>query len=300
MLSLQGTLFLMMAAGFVLQRTGMMDEWVRKGCSDLLINLFLPCTILVSFHLDLTTRLLRSCLVVLGFSILMDALYWLVGKVLYGRGMGDKEGVLRYGTLCSNASFMGLPICEGMFGAQGVLFGSVVLIPVYVLMFSVGLAMFTPIRGRDAVKKVAAHPCVIAVVLGFALMAVPWELPGFVWKAVQSLSNCTTGLSMLLVGALLGASASVNWRDKTMWGYCALRLLGLPLMVLCCAMLLGIPAVETGTCVLLAAMPMASTGAILAEKYGGNAEFASHGVFISTLLAMLTLPLVSLALTCVI
>ena len=71
-------------------------------------------------------------------------------------------------------------------------------------------------------------------------------------------------------------------------------------MVLCCAMLLGIPAVETGTCVLLAAMPMASTGAILAEKYGGNAEFASHGVFISTLLAMLTLPLVSLALTCVI
>ena len=298
MLSLQGTMFILLAAGFVLQRAGLMGDAVRKGCTDFLIDLFLPCSILVSFNIELTGDVLRTCAAVLGFYVLMNALFWVVGKVLW-RKAGDRESVLRNGTLCSNASFMGLPFCEGMFGVQGMLFGSVALIPVYVLMFSVGLAMFTPIKGREAVKKVLTHPCVIAVALGFVLMAAPFELPAFAMSAVERLSACTTPVSMLVIGAMLASSRKVNLRDGVLWGYCALRLLGLPLLVLGCALALGLPAVETGVCVLLAAMPMASTSALLAEKYGGNAQFASHAVFVSTLLAMASLPLVSVVLDAV-
>ena len=76
--------------------------------------------------------------------------------------------------------------------------------------------------------------------------------------------------------------------------YCAVRLLLIPLVVLGVLTLLHIDTLVTGVTVLLAAMPAASTTAILAEKYNGDAKFASAAVFFSTLLSLVTVPLVLL------
>jgi malate permease and related proteins len=81
--------------------------------------------------------------------------------------------------------------------------------------------------------------------------------------------------------------------DKDLFYYSAIRLLGIPLLILFVMKGLGCDALLTGVTVLLAAMPAGSTTVLLADSYGGNSEYASACVFLSTVLSLVTLPVIS-------
>ena len=111
--------------------------------------------------------------------------------------------------------------------------------------------------------------------------------------AVNQLGLLTTPLSMLLVGSLLATmpvkSVFVNWRAYVV---SLLRLLLFPLVVWVVLESLRLPEMLVGIPTVIAAMPAAVNSAVLAEQYDGNAALASQIVFLSTLLAVLSIPLV--------
>ena len=230
------------------------------------------------------------------FAILIGmviALWWKQparGTVQDGIAFTAKK-VLQYATMCSNAGFMGNPIIEGLYGAQGLLYGSVYLIPLRFFMWSAGLACFTKSTPGETVKKLATHPCILAVLLGFALLLTQWQMPAFLDRTLSYFSACTLPVSILIVGSILaGVRVRSIFTGMTAY-YCAVRLLLVPLLTLAACRLLGLDALVTGVCVVLSGMPAGSTTAILAEKYGGDAEYASKCIFLSTLLSLATIPL---------
>lgn len=75
-----------------------------------------------------------------------------------------------------------------------------------------------------------------------------------------------------------------------------IRLIVFPAIVFGAVRLLGIDLVLGNVAVLLSAMPMAATTAILADKYNYNGETASRSIFVSTLLSIVTLPVICLML----
>ena len=99
---------------------------------------------------------------------------------------GEPEGrykCLQYGTICSNAGFLGNPIAEGIYGTEGLVLASVYLIPQRIMMWSSGLAVFSGTSDKmKTLKKVVTHPCILACVLGIILMVTgrrsncSWEL----------------------------------------------------------------------------------------------------------------------------
>ena len=257
-LELQLVLFLVMGAGLVLTKLGVITASGRKCLTDLLIDLILPCNILCSFQIEMSREILLATLWVLGIACGIQAACYLLGKWIFCFAPEAQKKVLQYATMCSNAGFMGNPIIEGLYGAQGLLYGSVYLIPLRFFMWSAGLSCFTKSTPGETVKKLATHPCILAVFLGFALLLTQWQMPAFL--------------------------------DRTAY-YCAVRLLLVPLLTLAACRLLGLDALVTGVCVVLSGMPAGSTTAILAEKYGGDAEYASKCIFLSTLLSLATIPL---------
>ncbi len=78
----------------------------------------------------------------------------------------SKAIILKYATLVSNAGFMGLPIVESIYGQTGLLYASIALIPQRVFMWSAGLSLFAQTDYKNMIKKVAFHPCIIAVYIG--------------------------------------------------------------------------------------------------------------------------------------
>ncbi|MBP3655242.1 MAG: AEC family transporter [Clostridia bacterium] len=297
MLTLQMQLFVFVAAGFILTRTGTITKQGKKSLSDLLINFILPCNIICSFQMDMSTQLLASCGLMLVVASAGQLLFLLLSRVLFRRGSAGQLACLRYATVCSNAGFLGLPIIGGVFDAMGTLLTSVALIPQRVVMWSAGLSQFTKTDGRSVARKLITHPCIIAVFIGFVLLLCGNPvLPAFLQKALSSASGTTTCLSMMVIGSILAGAEHINWRDRTLWWFTLCRLVLIPLLVY--AIMLPFPFDRTlrGVMVLIAGMPAGSTTAILAARYDGDAPFASCIVFITTLLSLITLPLLCLIL----
>lgn len=297
MVSLQMQLFLFVLAGFVLTRIGTITPAGRKSLSDLLINFILPANIICSFQINLTGEILSSVLIMIAVSLGVQLFYLLISRFIYPGQSRERLACLRYATVCSNAGFLGIPIIGGLYGPMGTLLTSVVLIPQRIVMWSAGLSLFTTTDSKSVIKKLATHPCIIAVVIGFALMlgGNP-TLPVPLQKALSGASSCNTCMSMLVIGSILAGAEHINLKDGMMWWYTLARLVLIPLAVFVLLAPLPIDPMIRGVMVLASGMPAGSTTAILAAKYDGDAPFASCLIFLTTLFSLITLPLLCLVL----
>ena len=87
-------------------------------------------SIIQSFRIECNAEIFRSTRDILILSILLQVLYGVVCAVCYNRYPFARKAVMQYGTVCSNAGFLGSPLAEGLFGGVGLLLTSFYLIPV--------------------------------------------------------------------------------------------------------------------------------------------------------------------------
>ena len=111
---------------------------------------------------------------------------------------------------------------------------------------------------------------------------------------VSSIGSCSTAMSMFVIGGILSDVDRQQLFDKEICLYSFYRLILIPVMIMIILRLLHLDILSSNVCILLSAMPAASTTAMLAQKYNQNAEFASRMVFISTLFSLITLPIMTL------
>lgn len=317
--SLQCMMFLLAAVGAVLKKAGILKEEGKYMLTDAVIYFFLPCNIINAFRMDFDVRILKRFAVVLLLSIVVQAVCYGLSRILYNRKPDGVKRVLQYGTIVSNSGFLGLPIAEGIYGAEGVMYASIFIIPMRIMMWSAGIACFTESPDlKTVIKKIAVHPCIVAVYIGLSLLLFQIPLTSLyngimlhsapqiqivikiitmaLDKAVRSAGSCTTSLTMLLIGMML---AEVHIKSLLDWNALVvsfMRLVALPLFTFAGCRMFGVDSFLTAICVLMTGMPVGSTSAILAAKYNCDYVFATKCVVISTLLSMLTIPIWSMIL----
>jgi malate permease and related proteins len=291
--NLQLTLFALTAVGMFAWKKGIITESSRTSITNLLINIILPCNIIASFRIEMTWDVFFSTLAILAVSFAIQFFYLFLNKFLYSHAEKKKRVVMQYATICSNAAFIGLPVIGGIFGAQGALYTSIALIPQRIFMWSAGLSLFTVTDRKTIILNLLKHPCVNAIWIGFALMLIRWNIPEFANRTINSLSGCTAAVSMIIIGCILAEIDFKSSLNKLILYFTFLRLVVIPVVILVILKFFQLPDVLIGVMVLMAGMPAGSTTAILASKYDGDAEFASKCVFVSTLLSMVTIPLLA-------
>lgn len=296
MINLQIEIFLLLACGYVLSKRGMISQQTRKQLTSLTLNLLLPASIIKSFELDMTWDILKSCLLVLMASILIQILYAVMMRVFWFKEKDEKKKVvLEYATMVSNAGFMGMPIAESAFGPQGLLYASIFLIPQRICMWSTGLALFTsPSSKKEVIRKVLLHPCIVALGIGVVVMLLSMNgihLPAALDQTIAALGSCSTAMSMIVIGSILSEVSFEEMKDRQSLVYGIIRTIVLPLMILLISLCFGYTGLGMAVCVLESAMPAPSTVVMLAESYDGAVKFASRLVFVSTILSLITLPI---------
>ena len=230
-------------------------------------------------------------------------LYGVVCAVCYNRYPFARKAVMQYGTVCSNAGFLGSPLAEGLFGGVGLLLASFYMIPRAhrdvvdgcVLLHAGHRPRHARGKRRSTASQCSARPsptpCIASVFVGMVIMLTQWQLPTFLGKAVQCTSSCNMTMSMFLIGAIIGSRDLHPLLDKDAILYCIIRLFLMPLVVLVGCRAAHVGQLATGVAVVLAGMPMGGTTPILAEKYGADSTFASKCTAISTVLSLITTPL---------
>ena len=297
-LTLQITMLLLIIIGAVIKKIGIISPVGQKNINDLVIYLVLPCNIVKSFMIDCDDSLFKQFALVLIISIAVQIVSVILGKVLYGKKEVGHRMSLQYGVICSNAGFLGNPVAEGVFGSIGLAMASVFLIPMRIMMWSSGIAIYTQTTDWKAtLKKVVTHPCIIACFLGLILMLTQWQMPAVAEKTIVTIGNCNTALSMMVIGMILADADVRSLFDKEVFAYSFLRLILMPLALYAVCLLCHVPALVTGVCVILTAMPAGATTSILASKYHADELFATKLVVASTILSMITIPVWNMILT---
>ncbi len=299
MLNLQIMLFILMAVGILVKKIGIISAENRKSFSDMLINVILPCNIVSSFMsgIEISSDLLKNCVLAVVLSAVIQIFVTYANKLIFRKVAKNRKSVMSYGMICSNSSFIGLPVAQELYGDMGVLFTSVFQIPIRFTMWTAGLSLFTDIDRKSAFKKLAKHPCIIAVFLGFLLMVLPISLPSVVTSTINSISKCTTPLSMIVIGTILADADIKTMFSKDVMYYSFWRLIGLPMLIWLILMPFHLDKLLVSICVIMSGMPAGSTTSILADKYGGDSMFASQMTFVSTLFSIVTIPILGMILS---
>ena len=287
-------LFGLMLVGVITAKTGIIDGRSRSSLSDLVINVLLPCNILVSFvGTDRSQIPAQGIMLLISVGALVFC-FTLSKYVLYRRSSSEQKKVLIYATLISNAVLLGNPVVESIYGLKTLPLMAVYMLPLRMAALTWGLIIFA--GGKGNMKSVIFHPCMVATYLGILVMITGFTPPALATRLLFSLGNCTTPLSMIVVGNIL---VGVDYRklfSKLTVYFTFIRLVVIPLAIMGILFLLRLDPMVSSIAVILNGMPAGVTTSIFADKYGADKELAAKIVFASTLLSVITIPALALLL----
>lgn len=293
MIDTQLLLFLYMLCGFILSRAKIIRDDNRGVLVRLLMDVAMPMMVLNAFNKPTTREEILSSLWIIIIALAGCVVTGLIGLLLWKNQPENKRKVLMYGSMFSNAGNAGLPIISPVFGPTGVFYASMYLIPPRILQWTVGLGFFVRPEKGGWVKNVLCNPMVVVIYIGVILMATGYQIPGVLGTAIGNLGGMTSPLVMILIGATL---TRMNWRmllDKTVLFLSMFRLIVFPLLFAVILKLVHADETIMNISVILLAMPVASNTAVMAERYGGDYAFASACVSVSTLLSVVTVPVIT-------
>lgn len=287
----QGMLFLTMLIGYIFGKKGLADDNGKSLLTDLVLFVTLPASILKSFQIEFNHQILIACMTIAIAGVVIQIGSYVLGMLLYNHYGESRKKVLQYATICSNAGILGNPIAEGIFGQMGMMYASIYVIPQRIFMWSVGLTYFTEAPDKKTLcKKVATHPCILSVLIGFLLMVMQIRLPEVLNVTIKTVAGANTFLAMALVGLILSKVKLTELVERDTIYYAFIRLVFVPLLVYIGCRLASVDDLVTGVSVVLAAMPAASVTAVMASKYKKDEAFATKCVVFTTLLSLVTVP----------
>ena len=293
MLQLQITMFLIMAVGFICAKLKMFAKNGREALTGLFINIMIPSSIISAFCQSLTPDTFIKGIWMVAAYTLSLIFCWAIGKVLYRRFSPDKQKILKYATIVSNAQFMGFPVIQAVVGNEGLVLASMAMIPVSAFTWTIALAQFTKIDGRKGLKNILTHPCFCAVIIGVCLALLPIPLHPGITDALEWVGNCVMPISMLIIGSILAESDIRSIFDWKLYYFSFIRLIAIPAILYLFFTAVHLDPLLRNVTVIMTAMPAGTVTAMLAEKYGADARFASSAIFISTLLSIVSLPILA-------
>jgi len=293
------SLLVCLLAGFIGRLARILNDGAISALTDILIGISLPCTIFITMMRPFSKDLLYESMLVLAAFTFLEFLGLLLGftaaKLLRANPLEKRIWI--FASAFSNVGYMGYPVITAVFGDSALIFASMVNISFNILAYSLGVRVIDPNQRNTkyAWRRIFVTPIMIATVLGLICFVTSFSLPTPVTNGVQYVANLTTPLSMLLLGAILGKSdikgLFAGWK---VYVVLLIRHFILPLIALVLCRLFIHNQMALGVVVVLCAMPVASVTAIFAQKYNAGAEQAARIVFISTVLSLITVPVISL------
>ena len=195
----------------------------------------------------------------------------------------------------SNIVLMGLPIAINLFGKGNVTAVAVVLLFVVPIYNVVAVVIFEIFRGgkidvAGIVKGVFTNPLIIGGIAALIVMAVGLTVPTPIYNTIVTLSDSTTPIAMILLGASLNLKRFESDVAKVV--ICVVgKIVIFPAIGILGAVLLGFRGVELIAIVLETATPTALASFAMASSMGGNGKLAGEAVVLSTICACFTMPI---------
>ncbi|MBQ7659053.1 MAG: AEC family transporter [Butyrivibrio sp.] len=293
-------LFILMGIGFFCGKKSFLSDEGSKTLSWIVVNVATPAMILsagMNYESGIRGKQLAfGFLVAVLIYVFLIVMSFIILPLV--RVPAEDKAVYRVMAIFSNIGFMGLPIIRAAYGEEAVLYGALFQFPYNFLMYTYGIAAIkgeNPFKG-DRLNKIL-NVGVISSTLGIVLFVSGVHMPEVLRISARHLSNLAAPLSMMVIGqSMIHFKFREMFEDVRLLVFSLIKLLSLPIIgVLLLRLFIDDPMI-INVCYIMLATPIGSMTAMVAQQYGSNYGLASRGVALSTVLSVVTIPLLSLVL----
>ena len=291
-------LFIMIFMGYAVVKMGLLKDEDSKVLSTLVLYLIVPCVILNAFQVDYTPEkvsgLELACIASLLLLFILLPIVNLIGKVLH---LNEVETMSIY---YSNSGNMIVPLVAFMLGEEWVFYACVFMGIQTIFFWTHCKNVLSHEKGFN-LKKIFTNINIITIIAAIVLFFAKIRLPEIITGTLSSVGAMVGPASMFVIGMLMGGmDIRKVLTNKRAYFIAFMRLIGIPFIALLILKISGLVGWNAdGKKILLIVFlaiiaPVASTVTQMSQVYGNDSRYASTISVLTTLGAIVTMPLMVL------
>lgn len=289
-------LFIIIFVGYFIYKIKIVDDNFVKKFTKLILDITLPAMILASVlrleerqaMSDVITVILTSAAL---FFIILPGIGFILAKLV--RAKRDQIGLYTFMNTYSNVGFMGFPVIENLCGSVGLFYAAIFNLIFNLSIYTLGIWMMNKGRGEGAKfnVKLLLSPGVVISVFSILIYFLDIKAPVLISDTIYSIGSMTSPAAMLLIGCSLAKMDIKSvFGEIRMYPWMVIKQLIIPLLLWFPLAFVIKNELVLMVTYILAAMPVANSAVLFATNYGGDSELAAKGVFLTTLISLLTVP----------
>ena len=285
-------ILLYILVGYVAGKIHWIGPELRKDLTTLCANLILPFTILSSSRQTLDAQGFKNLGIAVTVILLVFGLTLAVSLLIHRlRRSGNAIRAASTGLVTfPNCSFLGLPLCQALFGDMGILYNVAALLVFNVLFFAVQYALFT---GERFHLRLLLTPGMVSTLILIPMLLLQIHFPDPVQTVVGNIGSMITPLSLIIIGVMMSENRLVSLlTEKKAYMIVVIRNLVIPLLACLLLRIVPLESMEKLCVLIYIACPCATLTSLYAIKADKEPELCGRTVLMSTLFFAVTLPLI--------
>jgi len=288
-------IFILMAVGFVLQKLHFFTKDGIKQMTNFLLNVVSPCVLIEAYQKEFQKELLYQLLAAVLFTVLMLSISAVICNFIFRKDPEKRYRIDRFASIYSNCGFMAIPLLSAVLGSDGVFYGSGYLAIFTLFYWTQGVYVMTENKKDLSIKKALMTPGVIGAVIALLFFFTGVKLPYVVGQSVHHLANLNTPVSMVILGTyLVNIDFKKVFKSLSLIKVCLVRLILIPIISLFVAVIIRLEPSVAKAVLISSACPTAAVTTLFATKYNLDADYSSQLVSVTTLLSVITIPLITM------
>ncbi len=278
--------------GVLCYRRKIVNKEQNSMLSELVLKVFTPALLFTSFQKEYSDDILRGLLFAALFSFVSFIIIWIILKIVVRSQTEDNACVELIALMYSNCGFIGIPMAQGLFGSDGVMYMTAMVAVANFLLWTHGVIAMSGKKDLRAVGRVFISPVIIAIIAGVLFFLFRIQVPQIIEEPLAMVANVNTPMAMFVAGANIAqADIRSTFKKTRVYRLSAVKLLLIPGAIALLFHIIPVDPPVRAVMVLAAACPVGVTGSLFALKFNKDAVYASELFAMTTVFSVITVPL---------
>lgn len=285
-------MYFLMTFGYFMIKKGFLNQEGSKQISNILLKIVTPVVIINSFNIKFSIAGLQKLMLTFILALIVLGIGFIIARIL----LGKDNRLEQFAAAFPNVGFFGIPLVQGLLGNEALFYLSMVLVAYNIYSWTYGVYLVSGQRGLIHLKILLINPASIGLWIGLAIFFSPWALPEVLAESLDMVASLNTPLAMFVLGSYIAESSlSEIFKNKMPYKTCVIKQIIIPIVIIFVLKLVP-NTLELLKNVLMIAVstPTGVTMAMFAQQYKVDFAYGARMVSLSTLLSIITIPLILL------
>ena len=290
-------LFLVIALGYLLLKIKILDVDFNQRLTTLLLSVTTPALIVSSVLSTTIEKDLSEIIFVFIVAIVIFMVLPILGLIIVKimKVPLHQQGLYIFMTMFSNIGFMGFPVMKSIFGNEAVFLTAIFNMLFNLLVFTVGI-LFMNYRSAEKISinlRQLFSPGVVSSLVALLIYLTGFQMPDIISSTITMIGDITTPIAMMLIGSTLATIPLKEvFNELKVYPYTILKQIIIPIIAYPILNFFIKDALILGVSLIMISMPVGNIAVLFATEYHKDVALAAKTVFMTTLLSIITIPLI--------